>query len=375
MVNEMRNGFKVLDTDSHQMEPPIIWTDYIDTQYRDKAPRVGDIGGGKQGMLVEDEAVTKQTGSYPMDSKEFHAASVKAMKRFKTTRDSGFSAEARIHDMDKEGVDAQVLYPTVGGQILGKPFKDTELLAAVCRAYNDWSLEYCGIASDRLCMAAMLPIQDPVLAIEEAQRTAQKGASCFYVRPNPVQGRNLYHESYESLWTALEELNKPVCIHDSGSPYWPSFGERMDTHTSGHIIAHPFEAMVAMMSLIWYGVIENHPNLKIVHVEADAGWLPYWLQRMEQHWGFSGNAEHPALKIRPTEYFKSNFIVACRGDEMTLPSVCQLVGDDYISFNTDYPHPDGTWPQGMANLEEQPLPEASIRKIFWDNAAPLFGLS
>ena len=375
MVNEMRNGFKVLDTDSHQMEPPNIWTDYIDTQYRDRAPRIGDIGGGKQGMLVEDEAVTKQTGSYPMDSKEFHAASVKAMKRFKTTRDSGFSAEARIHDMDKEGVDAQVLYPTVGGQILGKPFKDTELLAAVCRAYNDWSLEYCGIASDRLCMAAMLPIQDPVLAIEEAQRTAQKGASCFYVRPNPVQGRNLYHESYESLWTALEELNKPVCIHDSGSPYWPSFGERMDTHTSGHIIAHPFEAMVAMMSLIWYGVIENHPNLKIVHVEADAGWLPYWLQRMEQHWGFSGNAEHPALKKRPTEYFKSNFIVACRGDEMTLPSVCQLVGDDYISFNTDYPHPDGTWPQGMANLEEQPLPEASIRKIFWDNAAPLFGLS
>ena len=375
MVNEMRNGFKVFDTDSHQMEPPNIWTDYIDTQYRDKAPRVGDIGGGKQGMLVEDEAVTKQTGSYPMDSKEFHAASVKAMKRFKTTRDSGFSAEARIHDMDKEGVDAQVLYPTVGGQILGKPFKDTELLAAVCRAYNDWSLEYCGIAPDRLCMAAMLPIQDPVLAIEEAQRTAQKGASCFYVRPNPVQGRNLYHESYESLWTALEELNKPVCIHDSGSPYWQSFGERMDTHTSGHIIAHPFEAMVAMMSLIWYGVIENHPNLKIVHVEADAGWLPYWLQRMEQHWGFSGNAEHPALKKRPTEYFKSNFIVACRGDEMTLPSVCQLVGDDYISFNTDYPHPDGTWPQGMANLEEQPLPEASIRKIFWDNAAPLFGLS
>ena len=375
MVNEMRNGFKVLDTDSHQMEPPNIWTDYIDTQYRDKAPRIGDMCGRKQGMLLEDEAVTKQTGSYPMDSKEFHAASEKAMKRFKTTRDSGFSAEARIDDMDKEGVDAQVLYPTVGGQILGKPFKDTELLAAVCRAYNDWSLEYCGIAPDRLCMAAMRPIQDPVLAIEEAQRTAQKGSSCFYVRPNPVQGRNLYHESYESLWTALEELNRPVCIHDSGSPYWPSFGERMETHTSGHIIAHPFEAMVAMMSLIWYGVIENHPNLKIVHVEADAGWLPYWLQRMEQHWGFSGNAEPPALKKRPTEYFKSNFIVACRGDEMTLPSVCQLVGDDYISFNTDYPHPDGRWPQGMANLEDQALPEASIRKIFCDNAAPLFGLS
>ena len=370
----MRNGFKVLDTDSHQMEPPTIWTDFIDERFTDKAPRIGDIGGGKKGMMVENEAITKQTGSYPMDSKEFHAASVKAMERFKQTRESGFSPEARIHDMDEEGVDAQVLYPTVGGQILGKPFKDTELLAAICAAYNDWSLDYCGKAPDRLCMAAMLPIQDPTLAIEEAHRTAENGASCFYVRPNPIEGRNLYHSDYDPLWSALEQIDKPVCIHDSGSPYWPSFGERMETHTSGHIVAHPFEAMVAMMSLIWYGVIEDHPKLKIVHVEADAGWLPYWLQRMEQHWDFSGNAEHPSLKKRPTEYFKSNFLVACRGDEMTLPSVCQLVGDDYISFNTDYPHPDGTWPQGMNSLENQSLPKASIRKIFWDNAAPLFGL-
>ena len=147
----------------------------------------------------------------------------------------------------------------------------------------------------------------------------------------------------------------------------------METHTSGHIIAHPFEAMVAMMSLIWFGVIERFPALKIVHVEADAGWLPYWLQRMEQHYDFSGNAEHPELKRRPTEYFKSNFLVACRGDEMTLPAAVDLVGADYLTFNTDYPHPDGTWPGGMEDLERQPLEPEAIRKIFWDNAASAFG--
>ena len=87
-----------------------------------------------------------------------------------------------------------------------------------------------------------------------------------------------------------------------------------------------------------------------MHVEADAGWLPYWLQRMEQHCEFSGNAEHPDLKLRPTEYFKRNVFVACRGDEMTLPSVVELVGDDNLVFNTDYPHPDGTWPWGMERL-------------------------
>ena len=96
---------------------------------------------------------------------------------------------------------------------------------------------------------------------------------------------------------------------------------------------------------------------------------------MEQHWDFSGNAEHPDLKRPPTEYFKSNFLVACRGDEMTLPAAVQLVGDEYITFNTDYPHPDGTWPWGIERLVRQPIAEESKRKILWENAARAFGLA
>ena len=370
----MRNGHRVLDTDSHQMEPPGIWADYIDPLFADRAPRIGDVGNGRPGMCVEGEPVAKQDGSYPMHSEEFLAAAARGMEKHEQSRAAGFKPAARIGDMDRHGVDAQVLYPTVGGQLLGRQFQDPELLAAVCRAYNDWSLEYCNHAPERLRMAAMLPVQAADLAVEEARRVASLGAACFYVRPNPVCGRNLHHDANEPLWDAIEALGLPACIHDSGSPYLPSFGERMETHTSGHIVAHPFEAMVAMMSLIWFGVVERHPRLRVVHVEADAGWLPYWLQRMEQHWEFSGNAEHPQLRKRPTEYFKSNFLVACRGDEMTLPAVCELVGDDYVTFNTDYPHPDGTWPAGMEALEQQPLPEATIRKIFWDNAAAAFGV-
>jgi len=373
-TQSMRNGFRVIDTDCHQMEPATIWRDYMEPAFQDRAPAPGNWNG-KTMMLVEGEPVTRQEGSYPMDSKEFHAATMEGMKRFTRARETGFSPESRLADMEAQGVDAQVLYPTVGGQILGKPFQDPELLAATCRAYNDWSLEYCSKGPGKLLMAAMLPVQSPELAIEEVRRANEKGAACFFIRPNPTADRNFYHADYDPLWRAIEATGKPICIHDSGSPYLPSFGERMDTHTSGHIIAHPFEAMVAMMTLIWYGVIERFPNLKIVHVEADAGWLPYWLQRMEQHYDFSANAEHPDLKKRPTEYFKSNFLVACRGDEMTLPSVVDLVGDEYLTFNTDYPHPDGTWPMGFTALEEQPLSETSIRKIFWDNAAPVFNLA
>ena len=111
-----------------------------------------------------------------------------------------------------------------------------------------------------------------------------------------------------------------------------------------------------------------------MHVEADAGWLPYWLQRMEQHWEYSGNAEHPELDRRPTDYFLSNVYVAARGDEMTLPSVVELVGDDNVVFNTDYPHPDGTFPSGFEHFDQQPISRETRRKILWDNAARAFGL-
>ncbi|MYE13559.1 MAG: amidohydrolase family protein, partial [Gammaproteobacteria bacterium] len=202
----MRNGFRVLDTDAHMMEPPSIWRDYIDPNFADRAPQIGDMGNGRPGMMVEGMPITKQDGNYPMHSKEFLEAAARGMEKHEAARAAGFDPASRIHDMDEHGVDAQVIYPTVGGQILGKPFEDAELLAAVCRAYNDWSLEYCGHAPERLRMSAMLPVQSPDLAIEEARRTAAAGAASFYVRPNPVEDRNLYHERYEPLWDALEEL-------------------------------------------------------------------------------------------------------------------------------------------------------------------------
>ncbi len=367
----MREGFRIVDTDTHQMEPPEVWRDYIDPAFRERAPRREP--GGRMPMVVEGESLTSE-GKYPFSTPGFLAALSRGMERFKRLREARFAPEARLQDMDEQGVDVQILYPTVGGQLLGREFADPELLAACCRAYNDWSAEYCGRAPQRLRWAAMLPLQAPDLAVEEARRAAGRGCVSCYVRPNPVKGRNLYHDDYAPLWAESERLALPICLHDSGSPHVPSYGDRMETHTSGHILAHPFEAMAAMMSLVWYGVLERHPRLVVVHVEADAGWLPYWLQRMEQHWDFSGNAEHPDLRMRPSAYVKRSVFVAARGDELTLPSVVDLVGDENLLFNTDYPHPDGTFPWGIERLVGQPIPEESKRRILGENAARAFRL-
>lgn len=372
----MRNGFKIIDADCHQIENQSVWSDYIDPAFKGREPKPVDYGGRKL-LSVEGEPVQppEEDGKYPMFAPDFLAAVSKAMQRFKRARDDGFSPQSRLLDMDENGIDIQIIYPTTGGQILGREFNDVELLAAICRAYNDWTKEYCSADAKRLRWAAMLPLQSPELAVEEARRCAANGAVAYYVRPNPIAGRNLYHRDYWSLWAEIEKLDKPISLHDSGSPRIPSFGDRMDSHTTGHILAHPFEAMSAMAGLIWFGVAESFPKLRIVHVEADAGWVPYWLQRMEQHYDFSGTAEHPDMKKNPTAYFKSNFFVAARGDEPTLKSCVDLVGDDYFLFNTDYPHPDGTFPWGMSHMEEQPISDTSKRKILWDNAARAFAIT
>jgi uncharacterized protein len=371
----MRNGHKIVDADTHHREPEWIWEKYIEDRYKAAAPRMGTASSGRRTLLVEGESTRAEEGKYLFNSKEFLQAAAKAMERFDRAKKMDWNPQSRILDMDEEGVDIQIIYPTEGGHILGKEFRDTELLAACCRAYNDWSAEFCSFAPDRLKFSAILPIQDPEKAIVEAHRTAKMGATSFFMRPNPVLGRNLYHKDYWPLWAEIEKLDKPVSIHDAASPRLPSFGERMDTHTSGHILSHPFEAMATMAGLIWFGVPEQFPRLTIVHVEADGGWVPYWLQRMEQHFEFSGNAEHPELKMQPSKYFYRNFFVACRGDERTLKSVVELCGDNNFLWNTDYPHPDGTWPTALRKLYEQPIPAESKRKILWDNPARAFHLN
>ena len=372
----MRNGFKIVDSDAHMMEPEWLWERYTEPEFNERAPRMGAApDGGRRTFLVEGESFTREKGPYPMAAPAFLNAAHNAMERFDRVRSTGFSAEARLADMDEQGVDIQVLYPTHAGQMLGRDFRDTKLLAACVRAYNNWACEYASASPQRLRWAAALPMQDIDAALVEARRASEMGCVGYYMRPNPVGGRALWHGDYDPLWAVIEATGKPVSTHDSASSSVPSFGDRMATHTAGHILSHPFEAMAAMAGLIWFGVFERFPALKVVHVEGDGGWAPYWLQRLEQHWDFSGNAEHEYLTRRPTEYFRSNICVAFRGDEPTMKAAVELVGDDNFSWDTDYPHPDGTFPWGIQAMLDQPLSDESKRKMFWDNPARVFNLN
>ena len=371
----MRDGLTIIDADCHQWEPGDLWDRYLEPDFQGRAPVRRSIDGREQ-LTIEGEPLTsRRAGSYANFADTSGSWGERRwLERMREAYESGFSAAARLVDMDRSGVDIQVLYPTLVTQVLGREFQDPELLAACCRAYNNWSRDYCATAPERLRWSAALPLQDVALAIEEAHRSAAEGAVGFFVRPNPVLGRSLHHEDYHPLWAALERLDLPVSLHNPRMPCLPSYGDRMESHSTAHVVSHPFEAMGAVTDLICFGVFERFPALTVITVESAAGWLPFLLERMDEHFERLGPILNPDLTRPPSEYFKTNMFVAAAGDEWMVPAVIDYVGEDNLLFNTDYPHPDGSWPQGIEQMISQPISGEARRKLFYDNPCRAFRL-
>src|SRR2546428_3752232 len=167
----MRDGFKIVDTDAHMMEPEWLWERYMEDAYKAQAPKMGQApGSGRRTFLVEGESFTREKGKYPMAAPAFLTAANKAMERFARARKTGFSAQSRLEDMDEQGVDVQILYPTFTGQMLGREFRDTKLLAACCRAHNNWAPANTPAAPERLPWPPARPTQDVGAAIREPWR-------------------------------------------------------------------------------------------------------------------------------------------------------------------------------------------------------------
>src|ERR1700722_5825858 len=180
----MRNGFKIVDTDCHLMEREWLWDGDIEPSFKKRPPKSGRAPeSNRRTFLVEGESFVREKGKYPMAAPAFLSAVSKAMKRFDTAKADGFSAQSRLRDMDEQGVDVQIMYPTVAGQMLGREFRDIKLLAACTRAYNDWACDYASADPKRLKWAAGLPMQSVEEAMKKARRAADKGCITYYMRP------------------------------------------------------------------------------------------------------------------------------------------------------------------------------------------------
>ena len=370
------NPYVVIDTDSHILEPLSLWDDYMEEkELLPMAPRFFEDDNGEQQFSIEGFKPTRLKGTglggRNVDKKFQDTV---ATQRWEEQQPGGFRPEPRLEDMDREGVDLAMLYPTVGLRYTG--IKSDKVAAAVCRAYNNWLYDYCKAAPSRLIGIGAIPFQCPELAVVEMRYVVEKlGFKGVFTRPNPLRGRNLDHPDYDPIWQAAQELDCPIGIHEGGfMPGIAAVGfDRYDNMAYRHMASHPMEQQLACMTLILGGVLERFPSLKIIFLESGGGWVPYWLVRMDEHRKHMGWVI-PDCKLLPSDYFRRQCLIQIPSDECTTPMLVELLGDDHIVWGTDYPHFDCNWTGAANRLADAPLSADSINKILGLNAIRFFNL-
>jgi uncharacterized protein len=389
-----RNGLLIMDSDLHLMEPEDLWVRYLDQPYRASPPRF--FGERKESLSTNEEDKGNADTIFGMEvqghvipaiansqaavrqSRDLKRRSRAQTPHLQVARARGFDPASTLTAMDIEGIDVAVMYGTRGRQILTHDDIAPDYAAALARAYNNWAYDYCRSNQARLKFAGQVAMHDIGFAVQEARRCVNElGAVAIIGTPNPVNGQHLHDEAVEPLWDELERLNVPIGFHPIAfSSLRDDIGQRFVGHNNQWPIAHaargPMELMLALASMTAGGVLERHPKLRCAFLEGTAGWLCWWLWRLDGHWEKFGPGCEQQLSMLPSEYFKRQCYVALDVDEEPAVEVVKRLGADYFVVSTDYPHSDGAFPEALNQFFALPLNDHERRKILWENGSRLY---
>ena len=359
----MLNGYKIIDADSHVIEPQAMWFKYLEPEFKDFAP--------SRDMKIKGESITekisqqvRQEGNRQMMQAHPHAYL------------NHYNAESHVQSMVQMGVDLAFVYPTYGLWLFAIDNLPSEVIGAFTRAYNTWLFEeYCSYAPDRLNGVGAMNLHDPEEMVKELYRIANWGWKAVFLRPNPVKGRILSDPSYEPFWTECEALGMAVGIHEGTHSRLSTVGaDRFNSRFALHACSHPMEQMMALLALIEGGVLERHPQLKFGFLESGCGWLPYWLWRLDEeyenlYWEVKDN-----VRMKPSEYFRRQCFISVEPSEPYLAEVIAHIGVDNLIFGSDYPHMDHQPDVVKKVVElEGKLSQEIVNKIAWENPGRFYG--
>jgi predicted TIM-barrel fold metal-dependent hydrolase len=274
--------------------------------------------------------------------------------------------EKRLAVMKEEGIAYSLLFPSramdVGTQ------RDKKFAAAFCRAYNDYAASVCREAS-QLKAVALLPFQDVPAAVAELERAVTKLGLSGVVLSSFGLKEHIGAQTYWPIYEAMEHLNVPLMIH--ASIQGPVGDRRADTFILQHTVGRPVATLYDCAALIYGGVVEKCPKLRVAFLENRAAWVPYWMDYMDAKWD-RRRADAPLLKTKPSEYMtRGNFYYSAEPDEKSLPFVLDRIGEDLIIFATDYPHSGSAFTADL--LDRSDVSERAKKKILHDNGKRLFG--
>jgi predicted TIM-barrel fold metal-dependent hydrolase len=372
----MRGAYKVIDADRHVIEPRDIWERYLEASFKERAPR-----------WLGESLASEVAGQSTFNGGEDVLRALGPAERFEAARARGFSADANLADMDREGVDVAVLFPSAGLHVIWADHVPTELAAALCRAYNNWLKDYCARDRDRLKGLALVPFHEPAEAVLELRRARELGLVGVVLRPNPVRKRQLCNRDYWPLYAEAERLQMPLFIHGGPGCVLPEIGVKDITgveHPEGVVrfegsftrtaVSHPLEIMGAMGSLAAEDPMMDFPGLRAVFAGAGCGWLHFWADRLDDD--YFNRGEDSVTRLKPGHYIAHQASVVARADECMLPDLAGEFQENLL-WGSDYPRPELTgFPDELdALVQHKRLSERYKRKILWENAARLLGLA
>ena len=288
-----------------------------------------------------------------------------------TLGDAAGNADTWLRALDKGGMELTVLYPTLG--LFMSFLKDREWAVALCKAYNTMLHEEFVTKSPRLKAVALLPVQEPSACAAELRRAVKElGLSGAMLA---ADGTHLLGDAaFDPVYAEAERLGVPLGVHASGSHLGGAGLDLFPRFIQAHTCSHAFGQMRQLTSMIFEGVPERFPKLKLAFLEAGCGWAPYWMERMDDEY-VKRASEAPALKQQPSAYCRSgNIYFACEADEWMLPQALKLVGENQIVYASDFPHWDNSYPSNIDEIRMRgDMTDAQKQKVLGDNCRRLYG--
>jgi len=396
-------GLPVVDADGHVLEHPTAMLRHAPEKFRERIWHIEVRTDGSEWLhfngATRPAGGLALAGTAGMSLADRNRALAGQMK-YTEVRPGAFAAAPRLPDMDEDGIQQSVLYPTL---LLSLPsIPDPEFAEVQANAYNEWLAELCRHSPRRLFAAAIVPTQDLERAVRTIRRAKDLGHVGIFLRPNPaIDGRKLNDPLYDPLWRVCEELDLPIGLHPFLAPDMPGAcralgyaemraagvdygkgGSADPVRSLGNVffsqaLANVFDMMECVALFCAGGVLERFPRLKVIFLEANGGWIVSLLERLDHHFEVF-RWDVPWLKLKPSEYFRRQCYISFDPDESTLAFTAQhpLVGAERIVWASDYPHPDAKFPGVVDELHTSTaaLTPAQQTQIFGENARRVYHL-
>ena len=371
-------AYRIISSDDHISEPPDLWTSRIEAKYRERAPRMfrreedhtdwwtcdgvrglGSGGGGQQaGIRFEDPDRLSFAGS------------------FESALLGGYIPNERVKDMDVDGIDVSIIYPTEGLSLYS--VHDGELLNAVFRTYNDWIAEFCQPYPDRLKGIAMLNIDDVEVGVKELQRCANMGLVGAAITVDPPENHAYDSIEYEPLWAAAQDLQMPLSLHLGTnrsvvvSMFSAEVGAAFYTNVDHWV-------RMSLAYMIFSGVFERYPKLQVGSIEMELSWAPHFLDRLDYNYTQrpkTGKWHTFEGDMMPSDYFHRNVFLGFMEDHLGMRDR-HIIGVDNLLWGSDYPHVETTFPRSQQVLKEilADCTEEEKAKIVGGNANRIYRLN